>query len=181
MFKNLFASLTQSRTKRQWIKFWAYVALVIALVALAFVTGSMLLKRAPYEFTAEQLTVNYLQNKTQIADFKVVPDLSGFVQQDVAYIGYYSDDGVIEENELASGVLVSESVDVHQTLLDQFKSTTPDCEYKQEKTRNQTEYLEALCSSSSFELYAFNTAKGGIIAFTSDVGSGKLDSILRNY
>lgn len=178
---NIKAELTKPRTKRQWIKVATSLLLVVALIALAVVTGSLLSKRAPYEFSGEKMTVAYLQNKNELGELKKVPALSSFIEPDTTYIAYYTANGEYTEEDLASGVLVSQSVTSYSEILNQFTQSTQGCETKTETLRGTTEYLRATCLEAKLDLYAFKNEQAGIIFFSSDLDNNGLEKMLLSY
>lgn len=178
---NIKANVLQGRTKRQWLKILSSVVLTVGLISLAVVTAMLLTKKAPYEYNQEKLTVEYLQNKQQVADLKKVDSLSTFIEPDTTYIAYYTQDGQFAETDLASGILVSENVDSYKAILDQFVSSTTGCEIKSETLRGGNEYMRAVCEDALLDLYSYKTDKGGVILFSSDLDNQGLEKILLSY
>ena len=172
------AGLAKKRTKRQWLKMFTSLLLVVGLVALAIVTAALITKRAPYEFANEKLTLAYLQNKQEVGGLKKVDALSTFIEPNTTYISYYTKDGKFAETDLASGILISENLTSFKTILDQFVSSTTGCEIKSEVLRGGKQYLRAICKDALLELYAYQTDKAGVILFSSDLENKGLESIL---
>jgi hypothetical protein len=182
--------IRQERTKRQWLKILVLVSLVVGLVALAVVTGSMLLKRAPYEYTEQQMSVQYLTKKTAIGDQKLLVDFNeenpSISPDGGTAFAYYTPSGQLANEEdpnatqQLSAVLVTNSKNEYLRNLSLF--TQEECAQKNVQVRG-AEYVDIDCGNAAdgqFFIYGYFANNNGIIFITS-MSKDVLAQMMRSY
>lgn len=184
--KDITKRIRRERTKRQWMKLLFSTLLVVGLVALAAISTSLLLRRAPFEFTDQQMSVDYLSQKQTVGQQKLLQDFGGDnpnVSPDGGTaFAYFTPDGQLPAENRLSAVLVTntrEEFDNNVQLFDQGV-----CTKKSDNVRGGAEYLELDCpqtdASNRTLAYGFFNGRNGII-FITVLDNDVLQDLMRNY
>lgn len=169
-------------TKRQWLKVIFNVLLVVGLIALAVVTGSMLIKRAPYDFPASKLNAQYLKDKQGLGDLKLIEGIGEnpySTPDGLSAIAYYSQDGQLPEDRLISAIIVSTDITQFESIVQNIRRA--DCTESNEATEKLSsgaEYYSGYCDSDHYYILKRNE---GWVVFNSSVSKEVLEKMLKAY
>lgn len=155
---------------------------IVAIIALgAFV---LLSARAPHSFTTEQMSAEYLAEKTQLGPYMMVEDFplgNPIASPDgLSHIAYYSPDGAFTEETVdVANIIVSSTTDELESVLENIANA--ECEDNSTSSNgevNGTKYYQGTCGEASYFLF---TDGGNWIAFTNQGGADNLEQMINAY
>lgn len=156
--------------------------LVVVLVGGAF----YLLSRAPFNIPDARLEQAYLENRTQVGDYKIIKEKSGStnilgIKFAGNYAAYYSKDGKINDTNFMFIQIGKADAVNFMSVVSRFESQSCDVTTKTSGALSGIEYLRGSCDESAYYIFVNRNANRLIIFETRGEGPAALEKFINDY